>query len=84
TATIPLTFGLIFGAVTSGQIASRFGKYKPLMLFGLMVMILGFWWASAPRRPATATIPLTFGLIFGAVTSGQIASRFGKYKPLML
>lgn len=46
TATIPLTFGLIFGAVTSGQLASRVGKYKFLMLIGLSVMMLGFFWLS--------------------------------------
>ncbi|MFC4637048.1 DHA2 family efflux MFS transporter permease subunit [Deinococcus hohokamensis] len=46
TATIPLTFGLIFGAIVSGQIASRMGKYKPLMLLGLMVMMLGFYFLS--------------------------------------
>lgn len=43
TATIPLTVGLIFGSITSGQVASRMGKYKPLMLFGLMLTMLGFY-----------------------------------------
>lgn len=43
TATIPLTLGLIIGAIGSGQIASRIGRYKPLMLIGLSTMILGFW-----------------------------------------
>lgn len=43
TATIPLTMGLIFGAITSGQIASRMGRYKPLMLLGLSLTILGFY-----------------------------------------
>lgn len=42
TATIPLTVGLIIGAVGSGQIASRMGRYKPLMLGGLALMALGF------------------------------------------
>ncbi|PNY82605.1 MDR family MFS transporter [Deinococcus koreensis] len=42
TATIPLTVGLIIGAIGSGQIASRIGRYKPLMLIGLTTMILGF------------------------------------------
>ncbi|ACO46280.1 DHA2 family efflux MFS transporter permease subunit [Deinococcus deserti] len=43
TATIPLTFGLIFGAIVSGQVASRMGRYKPLMLIGLSLMMLGFY-----------------------------------------
>ncbi|WP_019007905.1 MDR family MFS transporter [Deinococcus aquatilis] len=43
TATIPLTVGLIFGAVGSGQLASRVGRYKFLMLIGLMTSALGFF-----------------------------------------
>ncbi|MBZ9749547.1 MFS transporter [Deinococcus sp. HMF7604] len=43
TATIPLTVGLIIGAIGSGQIASRMGRYKPLMLIGLMTAGLGFF-----------------------------------------
>ncbi|WP_034384209.1 MDR family MFS transporter [Deinococcus sp. YIM 77859] len=43
TATIPLTVGLIIGAIGSGQIASRIGRYKPLMLTGLVVAALGFF-----------------------------------------
>ncbi|WP_407538566.1 MDR family MFS transporter [Deinococcus radiomollis] len=42
TATIPLTLGLIFGAVMSGQIASRIGYYKILIIIGLCFMMGGF------------------------------------------
>ncbi len=41
-AGIPLVFGLVIGNVLSGQLVSRFGRYKPLMLIGLIVMVLGF------------------------------------------
>lgn len=53
TATLPLTFGLISGAILSGQLASRLGKYKPLMLVGLSVMILGFWLLSGLSADTT-------------------------------
>ncbi|GMA16517.1 DHA2 family efflux MFS transporter permease subunit [Deinococcus metallilatus] len=43
TATIPLTAGLIVGAIGSGQIASRIGRYKVLMLGGLIIAALGFY-----------------------------------------
>ena len=43
TATIPLTLGLIVGAIGSGQIAARMGQYKPLMLGGLVLMAVGFY-----------------------------------------
>ena len=42
TATIPLTLGLIFGAVLSGQLASRLGYYKILIIIGLCLMMAGF------------------------------------------
>jgi len=42
TATIPLTLGLIFGAVLSGQLASRLGYYKILIVIGLFLMMGGF------------------------------------------
>ncbi|GAA5512152.1 putative multidrug resistance protein MdtD [Deinococcus carri] len=43
TATIPLTVGLIIGSIGAGQIASRIGRYKPLMLVGLVLAGLGFF-----------------------------------------
>ena len=42
TATIPLTLGLIFGAIMSGQIAARLGYYKALIIIGLCFMMGGF------------------------------------------
>ena len=42
TATIPLTLGLIFGAIMSGQIAARLGYYKVLIIIGLCFMMGGF------------------------------------------
>jgi EmrB/QacA subfamily drug resistance transporter len=41
-AGLPLVLGLVIGNVASGQLVSRFGRYKPLMLVGLIIMMLGF------------------------------------------
>ncbi|MFN3266018.1 MAG: MDR family MFS transporter [Deinococcales bacterium] len=41
-AGLPLVIGLVIGNIVSGQLVSRFGRYKPLMLVGLMIMMLGF------------------------------------------
>ncbi len=41
-AGLPLVIGLVIGNVMSGQLVSRFGRYKPLMLVGLIIMMLGF------------------------------------------
>ncbi|SMB97492.1 MDR family MFS transporter [Deinococcus hopiensis] len=46
TATIPLTFGFILGAQSSGLIASRIGRYKKLLVGAFALATLAFWWLS--------------------------------------
>ncbi len=38
----PLVLGVVVGSFTSGQLASRFGRYKPLMIAGNLWLIAGF------------------------------------------
>ncbi|MCA2977909.1 MAG: DHA2 family efflux MFS transporter permease subunit [Myxococcaceae bacterium] len=38
----PLVMGIVAGNVLSGQLASRFGRYKPFMLAALLVLTAGF------------------------------------------
>ncbi len=38
----PLVLGVVAGNVLSGQLVSRIGKYKPLMLGSLVLLIVGF------------------------------------------
>jgi EmrB/QacA subfamily drug resistance transporter len=38
----PLVMGIVVGNLVSGQLVSRFGKYKPLMLGSLVLLMLGF------------------------------------------
>jgi len=40
----PLTLGLVFGNVVSGQLASRIGAYKPIMVPSLVVLMLSYLW----------------------------------------
>lgn len=40
---IPLSMGLVFGSVVSGQLVSRWGHYKRFMLAGLIVLFAGVW-----------------------------------------
>jgi EmrB/QacA subfamily drug resistance transporter len=39
---IPLVVGMLIGSVGSGQLISRFGKWKPYMLVGSVFLIIGF------------------------------------------
>lgn len=38
----PLTFGIVLGNIISGQVVSRIGRYKPLMLVGLGLLCIAF------------------------------------------
>ncbi len=38
---IPLSLGVVFGAIVSGQLVSRVGRYKWLMIFGGVVLLIG-------------------------------------------
>lgn len=39
---IPLTLGIVVANIASGQIVSRIGRYKPVLLASLVVQIVGF------------------------------------------
>jgi EmrB/QacA subfamily drug resistance transporter len=38
---LPFMFGLILSSIASGQIVSRSGRYKPILLSGLAILIVG-------------------------------------------
>jgi EmrB/QacA subfamily drug resistance transporter len=40
--TTPLTFGLVFGNIFAGQVSSRTGRYKRLILGALCILMAGF------------------------------------------
>ena len=41
-ALMPLTLGIVAANISSGQIVSRIGKYKPVLLASLVIQIIGF------------------------------------------
>ncbi|ANE43838.1 MDR family MFS transporter [Deinococcus puniceus] len=65
TATIPLTVGLIIGAIGSGQLASRVGRYKFLMLIGLMTSALGFFFLSTLNADSSYGSVITRMVLLG-------------------
>ncbi|HEX6292041.1 MAG TPA: MDR family MFS transporter [Herpetosiphonaceae bacterium] len=42
TTLIPLTFGVVFGSIVSSFLVQRVGRYKPIILVGFVIMIIGF------------------------------------------
>lgn len=65
TATIPLTMGLIFGAVMSGQLASRLGYYKPLIIIGLVFMMGGFFLLSTLSADTAYGTVIVYMIVLG-------------------
>lgn len=52
-STLPLMVGLMGGAIASGRIATRTGKYKPLMYVGGAITILGIYLLSQMHTHTT-------------------------------
>jgi EmrB/QacA subfamily drug resistance transporter len=58
---LPMMFGLILSSTISGRLVTTLGRYKPMMLFGAVMMMIGIllmtqlgpetrpWWGVAPR-----------------------------------
>ncbi|WP_119316224.1 MDR family MFS transporter, partial [Calidithermus terrae] len=59
----PLTFGIVFGNVISGQLVSRFGRYKPLMLAGIVVLAAAFIIMGFTLTPQSTQAEVTLKMI---------------------
>jgi EmrB/QacA subfamily drug resistance transporter len=62
-AGLPLVLGLVIGNVASGQIVSRTGRYKPLMLGGLVIMAIGFAIAGFTLTPQSTFWEVFFKMV---------------------
>ena len=43
TSMLPLMLGLMLSSITAGNIVAKTGKYKPWMIGGALILILGMW-----------------------------------------
>ncbi len=62
---IPLSLGLVLGNVISGQLVSKFGKYRPFLIIGGVVLILGVYLLSTMTVQTTFWEATLFMLICG-------------------
>ncbi len=62
-AGLPLVIGLVIGNILSGQLVSRFGRYKPLMLVGLIIMMIGFAIAGFTLTPQSTFWEVFFKML---------------------
>jgi len=74
TAVIPLTLGLIVGALSAGNLASKLGAYKSLILGGVTLVVLGF----ALLCTLTASTPYWLVVLYMVV----LGLGFGPVLPL--
>lgn len=66
----PLTFGIVAGNVISGQLVSRFGRYKPLMIVGNVILLCGFALLGFTLRPESSQTEVTLKMIVLGVGLG--------------
>lgn len=59
----PLTFGIVFGNILSGQIVSRTGRYKPLMLAGASLLCVGFAVMGFTLTPDSSQTEVTLKMV---------------------
>ena len=66
----PLTLGLVAGNVLSGQIVSRVGRYKPLMLVSLVALVFAYAFIAATLGLDSTPGDITVKLVLVGVALG--------------
>jgi EmrB/QacA subfamily drug resistance transporter len=75
-AILPLMGGLIVSSTAAGQLVSRIGRYKPLMIAGAVLLMLGVWLLS--RVSVHTTLPdLCWRMAIVGLGLGPGQSLFG-------
>jgi EmrB/QacA subfamily drug resistance transporter len=64
-AVLPLSLGVVFGAIISGQLVSRIGRYREIMLFGGVLLAVGVFLLSRMSVNTTATTVTLYMIICG-------------------
>ncbi len=66
---IPLSLGLVFGSIVSGQLVSRFGRYRMLMLVGNAILLVAMY-LFANMTPDIPYWQVTVYMIIGGLGVG--------------
>jgi EmrB/QacA subfamily drug resistance transporter len=72
----PLVMGIVAGNVVSGQLASRFGRYKPFMLVALVILTVGFLVMGFTLRPDSTQGEVTAKMVLLGVGLGPAIPLF--------
>ncbi len=74
--TTPLTFGLIASAITSGILTQRFGRYKPVMLGSLVILMVGFAVMGFTLTPQSNQLEVTLKMVLLGLGLGAVVSLY--------
>jgi EmrB/QacA subfamily drug resistance transporter len=75
-STLPLMLGLIVAATVSGRLVTRTGRYKPFMLFGMIVLLVATLLMSQ-MTPHTTRFDLGWRMAVLGVGLGPLQSLYG-------
>ncbi len=67
---MPLTFGIVAGNIVSGQLVSRIGRYKPLMLIALVLLMIAFVVMGFTLTPNSSQLEVTLKMILVGIGLG--------------
>ena len=77
----PLTLGLVAGNVLSGQLVSRIGSYKPVLIPALIMLVAGFVWMAVGL---TADIPQWLMIVKLVVLGIALGPSIPLYTQMMI
>ncbi len=64
-AVLPLSLGVVFGAIVSGQLVSRIGRYREIMLIGGVILAVGMFLLSRMTVNTAASTVTLYMIICG-------------------
>jgi EmrB/QacA subfamily drug resistance transporter len=72
---MPMTFGLLIGSIVAGRLATRTGRYKPMIVGGTLVLIAALLWLTAIDTH-TVPVDLSFRIFVVGIGLGPSQSLF--------
>ena len=72
---LPFLIGLIFSSIVSGQVVSRTGRYKTVVLVGLVTLVIGLFLMSNLRAD-TSDLMLSLWMVIAGAGVGPIFAVF--------
>jgi len=72
----PLTFGIVFGNIAAGHLVSRIGRYKPLLLGGLLILMGAFALMGFTLSSQSSQAEVTLKMVLVGIGLGPAISLY--------